>query len=188
MKKVTVSITYDICKYIIKPKYVMLEWIKEIYKKFSVIDIDRICNNPNGMDWIEDNVKAGLKLTRTNWKYISSNPNAIPFIKKYGKNNIDWKYLSSNPNAYDIIINNIDKIDWNMLSSNPLLINILNKFPELETNINYDNLCSNTNPKAIKLLLKKPELINWVATSSLKLNISCINYIVFHYFIIFNLL
>ena len=55
-----------------------------------------------------------------NWKYLSSNPNAL-FLLKSNPNKINWKYLSMNPNAIDLLKENQDKINWKYLSANPAI-------------------------------------------------------------------
>ena len=95
------------------------------------------------LDWIN---KDKLK-----WGRLSTNPNAIDFLKK-NPSKIDWSWLSGSPNAIELLENNRRKIDWVQLSCNPNAISLLEKNLK---NINW-NLLSR-NPNALSLLEKCPE-------------------------------
>ena len=118
-----------------------------------------------------------IPIKNLNWKYLSSNPNAIELLEEkikiekrltkseYNKLNnkkkIDWIALSSNPNAIELLQENPKNIDWEALSSNPSAIELLKKNRK---KIDWEALSSN--PSAIELLKKNPEKIDWYALSS----------------------
>lgn len=73
-------------------------------------------------------------------------------------------HLSSNPAAANYLVNRVKKICWYNLSANPsdYAIDLLEAYPE---NINYQMLCNNTNPRAIEILKKNIDKIDWIALS-----------------------
>jgi hypothetical protein len=107
------------------------------------------------LDWIP--------IDELNWKYMSSNPNAIQLLEK-NLDKVSWYSLSSNPNAIHILEENLDKVDWFNLSSNP------NAIPILEKNldkVDWFNLSGN--PNAIPILEKKLDKVTtscWKALSA----------------------
>ncbi len=56
-------------------------------------------------DWID--------IEKIEWEYMSSNPNAINFLKKH-PDKIDWSLLSLNINGIDLLKENFDKI-WKIM-------------------------------------------------------------------------
>jgi hypothetical protein len=115
------------------------------------------------LDWIDKD--------KLEWMFLSSNPNAIDFLKN-NQDNVYWNSLSSNPNPNAIKLleerikyeNNLDdneyielvtsgnNICWYSLSQNPNAIKLLKKN---YNEIVWYSLSQNSNPNAIKLLQKK---------------------------------
>jgi len=82
------------------------------------------------------------------WKYLSRNPRAIPFLKNH-LNKVDWYYLCENEEALSILEQHQEKIEWLALSSNPNAMNLLR---QNQDKVRWGRLCCNTNPEAIPLL------------------------------------
>jgi hypothetical protein len=154
----------------------------EILKEQSVknpdkLDWKRLSGNPNAIEILTANED------RIYWDEFSSNrsPDTIDLFKKNIKK-LNFHKLSSNPAAIYILITNTHRIDanitgvraapigisknpdinWMKVSKNP------NAFELLITNkqdINWDYLCANPNPNAIKLIEKElkvnPSNIYW---------------------------
>ena len=93
------------------------------------------------------------------WNWISSNPAAVPLLKKY-PNCIDWRTFSSNKNsiAVKMLEENLGKINWSNLSANPNAIDILLQHPE---KIDWRTFSCNRNPIAVKMLEENPDKIDW---------------------------
>jgi len=93
------------------------------------------------------------------WNWISSNPAAVPLLKKY-TNCIDWRMFSGNRNpiAVKMLEENPDKIDWSNLSANPNAIDILLQHPD---KIDWRMFSGNRNPIAVKMLEENPDKIDW---------------------------
>ena len=117
-------------------------------------------------------LKDWIPLNKLDWKFLSTNPNAIDLLKKYPKN-INWKYLSSNTNAIELLKANPEKINWSILSFNSNAIELIKKKIIEEKNMSESNLYNlddnkkinwdilSANPSAIDLLKANPEKINW---------------------------
>jgi hypothetical protein len=119
IKEIKEHLNYDcllvIAQYLVRPKKTLLDWI-DPYK----LDISRICGNPNSIDFIEDLISIDpLFIDQLSWNDLSSNPNAINFIKKF-PNKIHWPSLCRNnhPEAVKMILENPDKISWSDLNLN----------------------------------------------------------------------
>lgn len=64
---------------------------------------------------------------------------------------LNWSVLSVNPKAVGLLLENKDKIDLSRFSINPGAVDFL-KLSENRHLIDWDELCKNTNPKAIMLI------------------------------------
>lgn len=82
------------------------------------------------------------------WKYLSRNPRAIPFLKNH-LDKVDWYYLCENEEAISILEQHPEKIAWLALSSNPNAMNLLR---QNQDKVRWGRLCCNPNPEAIPLL------------------------------------
>jgi hypothetical protein len=82
-----------------------------------------------------------LNLTEFNIYYFCKNPYCMHLVNTYPMDKNIIKLLCSNINAVDILEQHIDFIDW-------------------------DYLCLNESPKAIELIMRYPEKINWLSLSS----------------------
>ena len=72
--------------------------------------------NPFAVPLIEKYKKAWISNVHK-YRYLSTNPNAIDFLKK-NINLINYAFLSENPNAIDLLEANIDKVNFHHLSKN----------------------------------------------------------------------
>jgi hypothetical protein len=108
---------------------------------------------------IKYKLKDWIPLEKLDWKYLSSNPNAIELLKA-NPQKINWEGLSANSSQYAIEMLKAypKKIDWFYLSTNqnPYAIELLKANPE---KIDWEGLSGN--PNATKLLKANPEKIDW---------------------------
>ncbi len=104
-------------------------------------------------DWIDNKNLCHVNLCR--------NPKALDFIKN-NKIVINWYCLSSNETAIELLLENVDKIDWNQfqLNTDDEAIKLMKKHINKINKINLHNLCRNSNPKAIELLIEQSRFIN----------------------------
>lgn len=92
----------------------------------------------------------------TDWASLSSNPNAIQWLKQ-NPDKIDWHELASNPNVMELF--DADKINWSALSGNPAAIHVLEACPE---KIDWRMLNYNSSPIAVRMLEANSEKISWL--------------------------
>lgn len=128
-----------------------------------------ICDSFKLYEWID--------IDKLDPYYISMNPNAIKFLKKY-PSKINWNGLSANPNAIDMLEQNLYRVNWQKLSANQNAIRILRAnldkvdWPKLSTNSNAIELLKNNlskidwsglsaNPNAIEILKSNLNKIDW---------------------------
>jgi hypothetical protein len=101
------------------------------------------------------------------WKWLSSNPNAIHLLEK-NLDKVDWKWLSSNPNAIHLLEKNLDKVDWEKLSGNPNAIHLV-------TPLNHQQMREN-NRKFFEELVSFVCHPNWLNKCASSLNLDFIEY------------
>ena len=132
LPKLNNDITLVISKFLIKPDYKLLDWIK-----IGENDYKYLSSNPNS-NAIEILMKNPDKI---DWEFISLNPSAIKIIKE-NLDKIDWNLLSSNRNAIELLKENPDKINWSYFSrnQNPNAIELLR---ENRDNINWTSISKN---------------------------------------------
>lgn len=84
--------------------YKLIDWF-EPYE--NELNIDSLCENPNAVDFIVQNITDYLDLI--NWEELSENPNAIPILEK-NLDKVDWSRLSqnSNPKAIPLLEKKMD--------------------------------------------------------------------------------
>jgi hypothetical protein len=126
-------------------------------------------NNLDKVDWelLSDNPSANaINLLKERIKYEN-----LLEDDDLDDNMVDWKYLSTNPNAINLLKKNQDKIVWELLCSNSNAIDLLKKrieyekaladeeLDESESKIDWDVL--STNPNAIELLTNNQDKIDW---------------------------
>ena len=151
--------------------YKLRDWIS-----LDKLNMENLCLNPHpeAVHLIQLHLD---KMTKTSWKFLSYNPNAIELLEK-NPSRIHWRCLSENPNAVHILEKNPDKIYWSLLSLNQSAIHLLKQNEDkidwdylsknpgaiqlLENNLDkVDWIEINQNPGAIGLLKKNPENIEW---------------------------
>lgn len=128
-------------------------------------------------------------LEHLNFRMLSSNPHAFPFLRKH-LDKVDWSSFSTNPEAIDLLEyysdrisyhhlsantnpraiallrNNLDQVCWERLSQNPsdAAIDLLEEYPE---HIDYTHLSANRNDRAIDLLVQQGiDKVVWRALSA----------------------
>jgi hypothetical protein len=171
------------------------ENINKINWKFASLNI-------NAIHLLENNLDKDV-----DWKYISSNINAIPIIEKnMDKVNFDWlspninavhlfdKYIlelniytlikNPNPNVIPILEKHLTTLlqikRWNAITVWRYISRYPNAMPIIEKNINnvhWQALMSNTNKKAIELLQKNLDKIQFYGSSELCKNPSAMSII-----------
>ena len=126
--------------------------------------LEKIVNKYKTLFKIKYVLKDWIPLEKLDWKYLSSNPNAIELLKA-NPQKINWEGLSANSSQYAIEMLKAypKKIDWFYLSTNqnPYAIELLKANPE---KIDWEGLSGN--PNATKLLKANPEKIDWGWLSS----------------------
>ena len=126
--------------------------------------LEKIVNKYKTIFKIKYKLKDWIPLEKLDWKYLSSNPNAIELLKA-NPQKINWEGLSANSSQYAIEMLKAypKKIDWFYLSTNqnPYAIELLKANPE---KIDWEGLSGN--PNATKLLKANPEKIDWGWLSS----------------------
>ena len=145
--------------------------------------LEKIVNKYKTIFKIKYVLKDWIPLEKLDWKYLSSNPNAIELLKanpqkinweglsanssqyaiemlKTYPKKIDWFYLSTNQNPYaiELLKANPEKIDWEGLSGNPNATKLLKANPE---KIDWGWLSANPSQYAIELLKANPNKIEW---------------------------
>lgn len=146
------------------------------------IDWKSLSANPRACYLLENNLRE------VNWQNLSANPSAMSIIEK-NKEKICWDYLSMNRNAIHLLKQNPDKIDFFFFSENdhpdvlqylidhqieitefinqPFAISYVEEhLDEIFDKLNWPLLNYNTDPKAISILEKYPQKINWEKLSS----------------------
>jgi hypothetical protein len=121
--------------------------------------LEKIVNKYKTIFKIKYKLKDWIPPKKLDWKYLSSNPNAIELLKA-NPQKINWEGLSANSSQYAIEMLKAypKKIDWFYLSTNqnPYAIELLKANPE---KIDWEGLSGN--PNATKLLKANPEKIDW---------------------------
>jgi hypothetical protein len=162
--------------------------IREYNKDPNKLVWDALCNNPKAINLIIKEYNKDHRTTKINWEVLCNNPKAIKILEKEYKkdpNKLVWSALCKNPGAIKILEkeyeNNPNKLVWSALCKNPGAIGILEEeyknYPNSK-NIKWYILSGNTNPNAIKLIIKLLEdmdsrrdstwsrLLNWNIISS----------------------
>jgi hypothetical protein len=131
---------------------------------FDKIRWDELCanTNPKAFDLLErftNNFTTNLD--KLDWRKLSNNHFVVKLYEKYWENvkhKIDWQLVSWNKHALDIIDQNRDKIDWLFLCSNPnpraMKLLGLNKHK-------FDSFSSETVVDGIVYLSFKPSQCDW---------------------------
>ena len=150
----------------------LLDWVEEENLTRNIL------KNPEAIDWIEINIDR----FDYQWREISENPGAIPFLEQNAKkingdglcrnlnarklieenseemlmNCMAHLFLSANQAAIGLLEKNQKHIVWSQLSRNPAAIHLLEQNPE---KIDWSTLSSN--PAAIHLLEENLDKVNW---------------------------
>jgi len=106
-----------------------------------------LCSNPAIESLLNSNV-FHLCEKEIDWKHLSRNPDAIPFLEKH-LDKVNWYYLCDNEEAISILEQHPEKIEWFALSSNP---NAMRLLYQNQNKIRWGRLCCNQNPEAMTLL------------------------------------
>ncbi len=131
------------------------------------IDFRNLSMNENALDLIMENQD------KINWYLFctNENENIIHFLNN-NPDKINFDALLTNKNAWNIILENESKINFTGLARNTNTLAV--KYIEDKLTEHYENvknmyvfkLCLSSNPSAIYLLEKYPELIDWHSLSS----------------------
>ena len=139
-------------------KYELVEWIQESkILKSKILKCAELSSNFYAIDFLTS--PKNIKYIDYNNLSKNRNPEALLLITN---KIIEEKKLSKT--QYDKLKN---KINWYELSKNPIAADLLDIYKD---DIRWDAICSNSNPKVLKLLKKKikedPDEIDWEELSS----------------------